>query len=142
MAVWLIWLLLSGILIVAEILTLSLYLLLAGIGALLGAALAFFGTGIGVQITAATILTLISWALLTKFRPQKKHPDSRTNPDLNMDIGTDVKISDITPDGKLSVMLRGARWDAKLDHNTTPDLTATYKIVKIDGSILILKEKH
>ena len=141
MTAWLFWLLASASLIIAEIFTLSFYLLLAGIGALVASGLAATGFGTATQILSATIVTLTGFFLIHKYKPQHKHPDSRTNPDLNMDIGTTVRILSVAPDGKLSVRLRGARWDAKLDGNGVPDLNADYIISKIDGSTLILQFK-
>ena len=141
MAVWLIWLIVSGILIAAEIFTLSFYLLLAGFGALFAALLAYFEYEPTWQILAAAIVTLIGWFFVHKFKPENQHPDSRENPALNMDIGETVKISSAQPDGRLSVMLRGARWYAKLESDVPPDLNTNYTIVRIEGSILILKPK-
>ncbi len=141
MSAWLFWLLVSATLIIAEIFTLSFYLLLAAIGALVAAGLAATGFGNVVQILAAAIVTLIGWFLLRKYKPEKLHPDHRANPNLNMDIGSEVKIASVAPDGTLHVLLRGARWDAKIDDGTAPDTTKIYTISKIDGSTLHLTSK-
>lgn len=141
MAVWLIWLIISGILIAAEIFTLSFYLLLASFGALSAALLAYFEYSPTHQILAAAIVTFIGWVLVHKFKPENKHPDSRTNPALNMDIGETVKISSAQPDGRLSVILRGARWDAKIEGDVPADTNTIYTIIRIEGSILILQPK-
>lgn len=141
MTTWLLWLLISGSLIIAEIFTLSFYLLLAAIGALVASGLAATGFDTTTQIVIATLVTLAGWIFLNKFKPQNRHPDHRSNPDLNMDIGTTVRILSISADGKISVLLRGARWDARIENNETTDVTATYTITKIDGSTLILTKK-
>lgn len=141
MATWLIWLIVSGIFIVAEVLTLTFYLLLAGIGAIVAAALAFFGATITAQIIGATLITVIGWGIIHKYKPQNLYPDPQTNPALNMDIGTEVRIHSITPDGKAHVLLRGARWNAKIENNIPADISKEYVISKIDGSILILNPK-
>lgn len=141
MTAWLFWLLVSGTLIIAEIFTLSFYLLLAAIGALIACGLAASGFNDITQVIAAALVTLLGWFLLNKFKPQNEHPDHRSNPALNMDIGQVVRLSAISPDGKLSVFLRGARWDAQIENDSQPDLTQDYVITKIDGSILILKPK-
>ncbi len=143
MTPWLLWLLICGLLVIAEIFTLSFYLLLAAIGALVASGLAASGVDMAVQILAAAIITLIGWAWLSKFKPQNAHPDSRTNPALNMDIGATVRLASITPDGRISVLLRGARWDAQMEDGVIPqDLSGDYTIVKIDGSTLILNRKN
>lgn len=141
MTAWLFWLLISASLIIAEIFTLSFYLLLAGIGALVASGLAATGFNDIVQVLAAALVTLAGWFLLNKYKPEKLHPDHRANPNLNMDIGSEVKIASIDPDGKLHVLLRGARWDAKIDDGTIADNAKTYTISKIDGSTLYLTSK-
>lgn len=141
MTAWLFWLLVSGSLIIAEMFTLSFYLLLAGIGALVACGLAATGFNDVTQVLAAALVTLLGWFMLQKYKPQNAHPDHRTNPDLNMDIGATVRIASVAPDGKLSVMLRGARWDAQIEDGSAPDTTKDYTISKIDGSTLILKQK-
>jgi len=141
MATWLIWLIVSGIFIVAEVLTLTFYLLLAGIGAVVAAALAYLGAGITAQIIGATLVTVIGWGIIHKYKPQNLHPDPQTNPDMNMDIGAVIRIHSLTPDGKIHVMHRGARWDAKIENNTPADIAKEYVISKIDGSTLIINPK-
>lgn len=141
MTAWLFWLLISASLIVAEIFTLSFYLLLAGIGALVASGLAATGFNDITQVVVAALVTLVGWFLLQKYKPQNQHPDHRTNPDLNMDIGQTVRLASISSDGKISVILRGARWDAQIDDGSIPDQTKDYIISKIDGSILILNPK-
>lgn len=142
MAVWLLWLIISGIFIVAEVFTLTFYLLLAGLGALAASGMAALEFSTTIQIFTATLITIIGWFIVHKYKPQNLHPDSRSNPNLNMDIGTVVKLAAIAADGKISVMLRGARWDAVIEHDATPDITAQYIITKIDGSTLILTPKN
>lgn len=141
MTAWLLWLLISGSLIIAEIFTLSFYLLLAAIGALVASGLAATGFDTTIQIVVATLVTFGGWVLLNKFKPQNQHPDPRSNPDLNMDIGATVRILSISADGRISVLLRGARWDAKIENGEAPDVTSDYIITKIDGSTLILSKK-
>ncbi len=141
MTAWLFWLLISGSLVAAEIFTLSFYLLLAGIGALVASGVAATGYDSAAQLIAATGVTLIGWAALQKYNPKHQHPDSRTNPALNMDIGNTVRINSIDANGKISVILRGANWEARIEDGSEPDTTVGYIITKLDGSILILTKK-
>lgn len=141
MTAWLLWLLISGSLIIAEVFTLTFYLLLAGIGALVASGMAASGFSGPVQILTMTAVTLIGCVFVHKLRPQNQHPDHRTNPNLNMDIGTTVHIASVHPDGKFSVMLRGARWDAIVENDAAPSADTAYTITKIDGSTLILTPK-
>ena len=138
MATWLIWLVVSGIFIIAEVLTLTFYLLLAGAGALVAALFAWLEMSVPAQIIAATLVTIVGWIIVHKYRPQNAHPDPQTNPALNMDIGTVVRLSEITPEKKLLVNLRGARWEARVENDPSPDMTREYVIKRIDGSTLIL----
>ncbi len=141
MALWLIWVLAASALIIVEVFTVSFYLLLAAIGALVAAFAAYLGFELAFQIFIASIVTLIGWTALHKFRPQVKHPDSRANPDLNMDIGASVRIKGIDANGDLIVSHRGANWAAQIENGEAANLSLDYQIIKIDGAKLILAPK-
>lgn len=139
---WILWTIIALLLGIAEIMTGSFYLLFAAMGALCGSALAFFGASDTVQVFGAAIVTLIGWAILFKFGPARHQGDSQSNPNLNMDIGATVRLSEITTDRHLRVYYRGTVWNAELaDGLASPSLEQDYIISRISGSTLILSPK-
>ena len=141
MSAWVVWLITAFLLAIAEMATMSFYLLLAAFGALCAALLAYLGASDVAQILTASIVTLLGWGFVYKFLSNKSQPH-QSNTNMNMDIGEDVKISEITNDGNLRVNYRGSVWNAKLSNATTEaSLQKTYIILSITGSTLILSEK-
>jgi membrane protein implicated in regulation of membrane protease activity len=142
MSAWVIWIIVAAILAIAEILTSSFYLLLAAVGALCAALLAYLGVNDVVQIMAASLITLGGWIFLYKFSPGAHHKKPSEDSNMNMDIGAEVKISEILADKKLNINYRGSNWQGELhDLNATPDLNTVYVISAIRGSTLILSPK-
>lgn len=141
MSAWVVWLIVAFILAIAEMATMSFYLLLAALGALCASLLAFFGVSDVAQILTASIVTLCGWGFIYKYLNAKSNPE-QSAAHMNMDIGTQVKISNILDSGDLQVSYRGSLWQAKLAPDTSaPSLQKTYIISTISGSTLILTEK-
>jgi membrane protein implicated in regulation of membrane protease activity len=138
MSAWVIWFIIAGGLAVGEILTGTFFLLLASFGALAAAGIAYAGYNGITQIFIGALVTLVGWFVLKKFRPQITHPDAQSNPDMNIDIGATVRIQEIKDDGSLHVNYRGSSWQAAMQDGLTPTLNTDYKIIRIEGSKLIL----
>jgi membrane protein implicated in regulation of membrane protease activity len=141
MSAWVVWLITAFLLAIAEMATMSFYLLLAAFGALCAALLAYLGASDVVQILTASIVTLCGWGIIYKFLSNKSQPH-QSDSNMNMDIGTEVKIAEIATDGNLRVNYRGSMWNAKLANGSAEaTLQKTYIISSITGSTLILSEK-
>lgn len=139
---WVFWVVVAGMLAVAEMMSGTFYLLLAALGALAAGAASFVGAGMTVQILIAAGVTLANWFVLKKIRPDQTATDHRRNPDVNSDIGETVRIQSIDPSGKIKVFHRGAHWDAAMDNGYPAELNVDYIISKIDGIKLILSPKN
>ncbi len=133
-----IWFTLAGLLAVGEILTGTFFLLLAACGALAAAGISYLGYNLITQIFVGAIITLLGWFFLYRFRPRK---DAQSNPDMNMDIGAHVKITQVNSDGSVDVSYRGSNWQAVIEDKSPPDLNTTYKIKRIEGAKLILEKE-
>lgn len=112
MAGWIIWFIVSGILIVLEMFTLTLYMLWLGIGAFVGGLIGIFVPNTWVQIFAAALvsitLTLFTKPLLRRIRSDKKYDDS-----VETIIGkTGVVTKGISEDGYGIVKISGETWSA------------------------------
>lgn len=99
-----------GVLVVAELLTGTFYLLMIALGFLAGALLQLAGFALHVQVGAAAAVAIIAMIVLRRSglgRKQKR--DTSANPDVNLDIGSTVTV-DVWHDGRARVQYRGADW--------------------------------
>ncbi len=109
---WVIWLLLAGGLFIAEMLTLTFYLLWLGIGAIVGAGVALFVPNLWVQVVCASIVSLIliafSKPIVRKLRIGKGYEDA-----VDTIVGkTGIVIQDITEEMNGIVKIGGDAWSA------------------------------
>lgn len=112
------WLVVAVVLVIAELLTGSLYLLALAAGAGVAAALALTGVTLNVQIAIASIVAVLGVGWVSWRRSKMpKEPDDEANPALHIDVGAQVFVSDWGPDGHARVMHRGSEWDAILDRS-------------------------
>ena len=108
------WWLLSGALIVAELLSGTFYLLMISLGAAAGALGAHAGAGVSAQIVVAALVAggaTAAWHLR-----RARHPRSApaaSNPDVLLDIGQPVRVAAWQDDGTATVQYRGAAWQAR-----------------------------
>jgi membrane protein implicated in regulation of membrane protease activity len=132
------WIILATILAGAEMFTATFYLLVLALGAGAGALAGYFALSIEYQIVIATAVSAAGFVILRTLRPPTTASENAANPDLNIDIGSVVRIADVLADGTLRVSFRGSMWTARLATPGTPQTNIDYKIIKIDGNVLIL----
>ena len=133
------WLVLAGILLIAEITTGTFYLLVVSLGAAIGALMAYLGFGLELQLGAAAVFA-VAGSLLLRNRSVKRSKTDRQN-DL-LDIGNKLEIASWNDVGRSSVHYRGATWAAE-STDSTP-VTGLHEIVDVQGSVLKVKNisKH
>ncbi|WP_334120838.1 NfeD family protein [Limnobacter sp.] len=128
------WLVLAGVLLIAEITTGTFYLLMVSLGAAIGALMAYLGYGLEIQIGAAAVFAVAS-SLLLRNRSVKR---SKTDKQHDMlDIGNKLEISSWGVGGRTHVQYRGANWAAE-STDTTP-VTGLHQIVDVQGNTLKVK---
>lgn len=106
-----IWWLIAGVLVIAELLTGTFYLLMMALGAIAGAASAHLGLSNHTQIVVAALLA--AGAVLVCYLLRKRRPPrlpATGNRDVNMDVGETVMVEQWNPDGTAQVRYRGATW--------------------------------
>lgn len=132
---WIIFLCIGIVLIIAEIMTGSLYLIALASGAF-GAA-AFVGSGIA---PGRSILLgcLIAMALVVAVRAYRKKITPNDASVDDPDIGATVEVLGYSKDG-LVVSYRGARWDARAGHGLTFDPGARAVIRAREGNLLLVE---
>ena len=134
------WWLLAGLLVIAELLTGTFYLLMLALGAIVGALCAHFGQGTSTQIVAAALLgagAVFACYLLRKRSPRRQPASS--NRDVNMDVGELVEVNQWGEDGTAQVRYRGAQWTviSRANANTEP---GSYRIAEVIGSRLLVEK--
>ena len=107
--------LITGLLVAAELLTGTFYLLMLAIGGVAGALAAHAGLGLSGQLVSGGVTggvaVLISY-LVRRRRPGD--PSPRADRSVNLDVGETVQIDDWGADGTAQIRYRGAPWIAVL----------------------------
>ena len=133
-----IWWILTGSLVIAELLTGTFYLLMLAIGAAAGAMAGHMGLGVSAQMTIAAIVaaTLMpAWHIYRRRQPKPDPQDVLRS--MHMDIGGVVQIDEWQPDGSASVKYRGAQWNAVLRPGQAA-VAGLYRIAEMEGSSLVV----
>jgi membrane protein implicated in regulation of membrane protease activity len=134
---WMIWLVLTGVLVAFELFTGTFYVLMIAIGMAFGAAAALLGLATPAQILIAAVVGVLATGLLHRSRFGRPHKqDASRDHNVNLDIGQKLNV-DAWNDGKARVMYRGALWDIDLAHGSVP-IPGAFKIVEVQGSHLVV----
>ncbi len=121
-------------LIIVEMMTGTFILMILGLSAFAGAAMAWFGFSFEIQAVAAVALAaigmIVSSTLKKKQTPKEKNAES-------LDVGHTVIVESWVSeaDGIAKVRYRNATWDAKVIGAHTPGATVFY-ICTTDGNTL------
>ncbi|HEX5314684.1 MAG TPA: NfeD family protein [Gammaproteobacteria bacterium] len=122
---------------VAEIHSLTIYLIAVAVACFAAAGVAFAGGGLDVAliVLAGVILFGLPVAHWARGRLKNRASDEITADD----IGNRVTIV-ASDGGVLRVAYRGSNWDARLDQAAaaTPQIGDNYRIVARDGNVLVL----
>ena len=132
------WWLLAGVLVIAELLTGTFYLLMLALGAIVGAIAAHAGLGTVSQIVIAALLaaSAVLICYLQRKRSPRRQPAS-SNRDVNMDVGETVNIEQWNSDGTAQVRYRGAVWTVmgRPGALTSP---GAHRVAEVIGSRLLV----
>ncbi|CAN0621710.1 NfeD domain-containing protein [Burkholderia multivorans] len=129
-----------GVLVVAELLTGTFYLLMIALGFLAGGLLHAAGAAPHWQFAAAAVIALVAMVALRRSglgRKQKR--DASANPDINLDIGATVMV-DAWHGRHARVQYRGAEWDVELAAGERDD-AQVYQVHAVRGSCLVVVAK-
>lgn len=133
-----IWWILAGLTIAAELLTGSIYLLMISAGMVAGAIAAHLGVGWTGQIVTAALVGTFSIFLGRRIRSVRgPRLPAAANPDLNLDIGEIVHVTEWSSDGSARIPYRGSTWTAVLRPGALP-ASGSFRIVEIHGNRLVL----
>ena len=135
------WWLAAGILVAAELVTGTFYLLMLALGLAAGALAAHAGLSSTGQVVVAAVVgggAVLAWHLLR--RSKEPALASGANPDVNLDVGETVQIASWNEDGTATVKHRGAQWTAVAAPGQTPAGHGGYRIVELRGSQLVVEK--
>jgi len=110
---YLLWLICGLVLVTAELITGTFYLLVLGLAALVASAVGYFGGSFAVQAVCASVVAVIGVIVVNRWRRNRKDQPQGTN---NMDVGQPVVFEAWTNEAArlARVKYRGASWDAHL----------------------------
>ncbi len=131
-----IWWITAALLIGAELVTGTFYLLAIGIAAGLGGAAAWLDAGVPVQFAVAGA----SGVALTIAAHRWRLAHATPPPQPSLDVGQAVRVEQWNASGTARVAYRGSDWDAELAAPGMPREETMY-IVATRGSVLVLSDK-
>jgi membrane protein implicated in regulation of membrane protease activity len=137
MSVEWIWWIAAAVLIGAELVTGTFYLLAVGIAVALGGVAAWLGTGLQVQFAVAGVLGVVLTIAAHRWRLARASPPAQAP----LDVGQTVHVATWNPDGTARVAYRGSTWDAELAAPDVPRAETLY-IVATRGSVLVLSDRR
>ncbi|MDZ7864119.1 NfeD family protein [Acidovorax sp.] len=133
-----IWWLAAGIVVVAEMLTGTFYLLMMAVGLVAAALAAHMGLSSALQIVVAAVVgggAVVAWHFARRKRPGD--PSPRADRSVNMDVGETILIEGWNPDGTTTVKYRGAMWTAIHRPGVTPS-TGMHRVAELVGNRLLV----
>ncbi|RPH99289.1 MAG: NfeD family protein [Calditrichaeota bacterium] len=140
MSIWILWMILAAVFLVAEIFTAGFFLMWFGIGAAVAGLLALFGVGFGWQLAAFIVVSLFLFIMtrqITAKMVQEQPPGIGADRLLDQEVMVIEEINHLENRGR--IRLKGEEWRAEsLDHSTIPAGT-TVKVVRVSGTRLIVQ---
>jgi membrane protein implicated in regulation of membrane protease activity len=132
------WWVACGVLVAAEMTTGTFYLLMLALGVAAAALAAHGGLGFSGQLLVAAAVgggAVAAWHFKRGARPAAA--PARSNRDVNLDIGEQVRVEAWDAEGQAQVSYRGAQWAARW-HDDTPPAPGLCTIRAVDGNRLLL----
>lgn len=133
---WL-WWIAAAVLIGAELLMGTFYLLAVGVALAFGGVAAWLGAGATTQFVVAGALGIALTIAAHRWRLRRGLPEAQPP----FDIGQVVRVERWNPDGTARVAHRGSTWDAELASPSVPRAESLY-IVAMRGSVLVLSDRR
>ena len=130
------WLIVAGVLVMAELLTGTFYLLMLSLGATAAALTAYADGTLTWQIVTAAIVgggAAVLWHL------KKPLSNDAQDSNVHLDIGETVTVDAWDSQGHTQVKHRGAQWAAVCAANATPEL-GLHRIREMQGNRLVLEK--
>ena len=131
-----IWWILAALLVGAELLTGTFYLLAVGVAFAVGGFAALAGAALPLQLIVAGVMTVVGTMIAHRWRLKRVVPQQPP-----LDVGQTVRVLDWRDDGSARVSYRGTQWDAELAQPSVPRVETMY-IVGTRGSTLLIADQR
>jgi membrane protein implicated in regulation of membrane protease activity len=132
------WWVAAGVVVIAELVTGTVYLLMVALGLACGAVAAHWGLGLNQQITVAALVSSLSTASWHFYRRRHSvNTPAHQNRDVNLDIGERVQVPAWSADGTARIVYRGTHWSARLASSAVA-MPGEHTITAIEGNTLFL----
>ena len=132
------WWIAAGLLVAAELLTGTFYLLMLAIGGVAGALAAHAGASLSTQIVVAALVGGVAVAgcyLVRRRRPGD--PSARAERSVNLDVGEIVHVDGWAADGTAQIRYRGAPWTVMHRPGIAPR-PGPHRVAELVGSRLLV----
>jgi membrane protein implicated in regulation of membrane protease activity len=130
------WWILAGLLVGAELLTGTFYLLAVGFAFAVGGLAAILGVPLPLQLVVAGVVAVAATMVAHKWRGKRVPP-----PTPPLDLGQSVRVLDWKDDGGARVNYRGTQWDAELADPGASRAETMY-IAGTRGSTLLITDRR
>jgi len=136
-AYW-VWWLAAVVLVIAEMLSGTFYLIAVALGLAAAGLSAYLGIAWGGQASVAALLCTVSVAAIYRWKQGQGKTHEQSN--LAYDIGQTVQAVHWSDERHARVSYRGAEWDAELAKTASPDSARQkWRIKEVVGSRLIIE---
>ena len=130
------WWILAAVLVGAELVTGSFYLLAVGVAFAVGGVAAILGVELPLQLVVAGVVAVAATMVAHKWRGARVPP-----PTPSLDLGQSVRVIDWKDDGTARVNYRGTQWNAELADPGVSRAETMY-IVGTRGSTLVIADRR
>ncbi|MFM9967670.1 MAG: NfeD family protein [Burkholderiales bacterium] len=139
MADYIVWLIAGLVLVIVELTTGTFYLVVLGVAAFAGAAVAWAGQGLGVQAMAAAAVAIAGVVWVHHWR---KGSSKQQMPSL--DVGQAAAFESwVSEEGRRArVRYRDTSWDAEIEGPADGRIGETFTIVAVNGSTLRISKSQ
>lgn len=131
------WWIAAGVVVGAELMTGTVYLLLLSVGMVAAGWSAWMGASPAAQMFVCAAVGGLAMTLLWQWRRRRSRSGPAATP-LDLDIGQRVKVTRWQHDGQATVHYRGAPWQARWQGASPPPGPGDYAIIAVDGARLVL----
>lgn len=132
-----IWWICAAVLVGAELVSGTFYLLAVGVAFALGGVAAWMGTSLPVQFGIAGVLGVALTIVAHRWRLSRASPPQQPS----LDVGQAVRVETWNDDGTARVHYRGSTWDAEPESPAVLRVPTLY-IVATRGSLLVLSDRR
>ena len=136
------WWIAAVVLVIAELLTGTVYLLAVALGLVAGALAAHAGLSLTLQILFAAFVSVgatLAWHFSKARQRRTSIAPATSNADVNQDIGAQVQVDAWNVDGTAQISYRGAQWTV-LAIAGAAHLSGAHRVKEVIGSRLVVEK--